>query len=52
MAASDLESALLARRLADWGAETGVTAYEESAAALLAKRHWDALLVDYPMARP
>ena len=52
VAAADIESALLARRLAAWGAETCVTAYEESAAALLAKRHWDALLVDYPMVRP
>ena len=51
VAAAEIESALLARRLADWGAETCVAADEESAVALLAKRHWDALLVDYPLAR-
>ena len=45
------ESSLLARRLAQWGAETEITAYPESAATLLAKRHWDAVLVDYPLAR-
>ena len=51
VAAAEIESALLARRLACWGAETNVVACENSAVALLAKRHWDALLVDYPLAR-
>ena len=51
VAAAEIESALLARRLACWGAETNVVACEKSAGALLAKRHWDALLVDYPLAR-
>jgi len=51
VAAAEIEPALLARRLAYWGAETSVVADEESAVALLAKRHWDALLVDYPLAR-
>ena len=51
VAAAEIESALLARRLACWGAETNVVACEKSAVALLAKRHWDALLVDYPLAR-
>jgi signal transduction histidine kinase/CheY-like chemotaxis protein len=51
VAAAEIEPALLARRLACWGAETSVVADEESAVALLAKRHWDALLVDYPLAR-
>ena len=51
VAAAEIESSLLARRLGGWGAETCVAAYEESAVALLAKRHWDALLVDYPLAR-
>ena len=49
VAAADIESALLARRLGSWGAETCVAADVESAVALLAK-HWDALLVDYPLA--
>jgi len=51
VAAADIESALLARRLGRWDAETCVAADEENAIALLAKRHWDALLVDYPLAR-
>jgi signal transduction histidine kinase/CheY-like chemotaxis protein len=49
VAAADIESALLARRLGSWGAETCVAADVESAVALLAKR-WDVLLVDYPLA--
>jgi signal transduction histidine kinase/DNA-binding response OmpR family regulator len=51
VAAAEIESALLTRRLGGWGAETSVVADAESAVALLAKRHWDALLVDYPLAR-
>jgi signal transduction histidine kinase/CheY-like chemotaxis protein len=51
VAAADIESTLLARRLGRWGAETTVTADEESAVALLANRRWDTLLVDYPLAR-
>ncbi len=51
VAAAEIESSLLARRLDRWGAETCVAADEESAVALLAKRRWDALLVDYPLAR-
>ena len=50
VAAAEIESSLLARRLGCWGAETAIAAYEESAVALLAKRRWDALLVDYPLA--
>jgi signal transduction histidine kinase/CheY-like chemotaxis protein len=51
VAAAEIESSLLARRLGRWGAEACVAAYEESAVALLARRRWDALLVDYPLAR-
>ena len=51
MAAAEIESSLLARRLGRWGAETCVAADAESAGALLAERRWDALLVDYPLAR-
>jgi signal transduction histidine kinase/CheY-like chemotaxis protein len=50
VAAAEIESSLLARRLGRWGAETCVAGHEENAGALLAKRRWDALLVDYPMA--
>jgi CheY-like chemotaxis protein/anti-sigma regulatory factor (Ser/Thr protein kinase) len=49
VAAANIESALLARRLGSWGAETCVAADVESTVAHLAKR-WDALLVDYPLA--
>ncbi len=51
LAATDIESALLARRLGRWGAATTVTADAPSADALLAKSHWNTLLVDYPLAR-
>src|ERR1035437_421540 len=51
VAAAEIESTLLARRLACWGAETNVVACEKSAVALLAKRPSDAPLVDYPLAR-
>ncbi len=50
VAAADIESSLLARRLGAWDADTHIAADEQSTVALLAKR-WDALLVDYPMAR-
>ena len=51
LAAAEIESSLLARRLGCWGAETALAACEESAVALLSKRRWDVLLVDYPLAR-
>src|SRR5450755_209140 len=50
VAAAEIESGLLARRLGHWGAETCVTTSTNNVGALLAKRHWDALLVDYPLA--
>jgi len=51
VAATDIESTLLARRLGRWGAATTVPADAASADALLAKSHWNTLLVDYPLAR-
>ena len=51
MAAAEIEASLLARRLGRWGAATTVAADVQSAVALLAKPDWDALLVDYPLAR-
>jgi signal transduction histidine kinase/CheY-like chemotaxis protein len=51
VAAADLEFSLLARRLEDWGAKTRVAADGNSASALLMERHWDVLLVDYPLAQ-
>lgn len=50
VAAAAIESALLARRLGTWGAKTCIAADADSAVTLLTK-HWDALLVDYPLAR-
>jgi len=50
VASTEIEAALLARRLGAWGAETTVAADIESAAVLLAKPRWDVLLVDYPLA--
>ena len=46
VAAAEIESALLARRLGRWGASTCTVADEKIAAALLPERDWDALLVD------
>jgi CheY-like chemotaxis protein len=50
-AAAEIESALLARRLASWGAETRLAANSNSVTALLAERHWDALLIDDRLAQ-
>ena len=51
MAAADIFSSLLARRLGGWGAGTVVAAAADGAAALPAGQPWDALLVDYPLAQ-
>ena len=51
VAATDIESALLARRLGRWGAATTVATDAQSAGALLAKPDWHTVLVDYPLAR-
>jgi signal transduction histidine kinase/CheY-like chemotaxis protein len=51
VAVTDIESALLARRLGRWGAVTTVATDAQSAGVLLAKSHWDAVLVDYALAR-
>jgi len=50
LAAAEIEASLLARRLGRWGARTCVAAEPQIAAALLPERHWDALLVDHPLA--
>src|SRR4029078_517587 len=49
--AAEIEASLLARRLGRWGASTCAVIDEKIAAALLPERPWDALLVDYPLAR-
>jgi signal transduction histidine kinase/CheY-like chemotaxis protein len=51
MAAADIFSSLLARRLGGWGAGTVVAAAADGAAALPAGQPWDVLLVDYPLAQ-
>ncbi len=49
VAAAEIETSLLARRLGRWGAKTCTAIDERIAAALLPERQWDALLIDYPM---
>ena len=51
VAATDIESALLARRLGRWGAATTIATDTQSSGALLAKPDWHTVLVDYPLAR-
>ena len=51
VAATDVLSASLARRLGRWGAATTVATDAQSADALLAKPDWHSVLVDYPLAR-
>ena len=51
VAAAEIEASLLARRLGRWGASTCAVIDEKIAAALRPKRPWDALLIDYPLAR-
>jgi PAS domain S-box-containing protein len=50
VAGTEIEASLLARRLGRWGARTCAAIDERIADALLPERHWDALLVDYPLA--
>jgi signal transduction histidine kinase/CheY-like chemotaxis protein len=49
--APDIVGSLLARQLGRWGADCEVAASRERADALLAGRKWDALLVDFALAR-
>ncbi|HEY5378243.1 MAG TPA: ATP-binding protein [Pseudolabrys sp.] len=51
VAEAEIEAALLARRLGRWGAKTCAVMNEEIARAVLPERHWDALLVDVPLAK-
>ena len=51
VATAEIEASLLARRLGRWGASTYTVIDEKIAEALLPERPWDALLVDYPLAR-
>ena len=50
VAGTEIEASLLARRLDRWGARTCTVIDDKIANALLPERHWDALLVDYPLA--
>jgi len=45
------EASLLARRLGRWGAKTCAALDTDVAFALLPERRWDALIVDFPLAR-
>ncbi|HVV78562.1 MAG TPA: ATP-binding protein [Pseudolabrys sp.] len=51
VSASPVEPALIARRLARWGATIGIAASEISAAEKIAERSWDVMLVDRAVAR-
>jgi PAS domain S-box-containing protein len=51
VAAAEVEASLLARRLGRWGAKTSTATGEAVAQALLPERHWDAMLVDFPLAK-
>jgi len=46
VARSASEAPLVTRRLGHWGAKTCLVSDETAARALLAERHWDAILVD------
>ena len=50
VASAEIEASLLARRLGRWGARTCAATEPSIARALLPERHWDAVLVDYPLA--
>jgi len=49
VAAIEIEASLLARRLGRWGAKSCTATDENIAFALLPERHWDTLLIDYPL---
>jgi PAS domain S-box-containing protein len=49
--AAEIEASLLARRLGRWGASTCAVVDERVATALLPERPWEALIVDFPLAR-
>jgi len=51
VASAEIEGALLARRLGRWGARTCAAFDENVALALLPERQWDALIVDFPLAK-
>jgi PAS domain S-box-containing protein len=51
VASAEIEASLLARRLGRWGARTCAVTDEKIALAVLPERHWDALLVDFPLAQ-
>ena len=51
VSASQVESSLLARRLARWGATISIATDERAAVSKLAERHWDAMLIDLALAQ-
>jgi PAS domain S-box-containing protein len=51
VASAEIEGALLARRLGRWGAKTCAAFDENVALALLPERQWDALIVDFTLAK-
>ncbi len=51
VAAAEVEASLLARRLGRWGAKTSTATCETLAQALLPERHWNTMVVDFPLAK-
>ena len=51
VASAEVEASLLARRLGRWGAKTCAVTDDKIALAVLPERHWDAMLVDFPLAQ-
>lgn len=51
VAGAEIEASLLARRLGQWGAKASITHDARSALALMSDRRFDALLVDFPLAK-
>ncbi|MDP2411700.1 MAG: ATP-binding protein [Pseudolabrys sp.] len=50
-ATAEIEAELLARRLAGWGAATSAVVSAADALSRQSAQHWDALLIDFPLAQ-
>ncbi len=51
VATAEIEASLLARRLAGWGAATAAVTHTAEALSRQSAQHWDALLIDFPLAQ-
>ena len=50
-ATAEIEATLLARRLGAWGAATGTVTSAADLQSQQSAKHWDALLIDFPLAQ-